>query len=338
MPGRRLARPGRPQRRRQVDAGRRADRPHRARCRPDPLRRRGCAGARRPAGLARAGRLRLPALDRDPDADGRGEPVPQRPADAAAAGSAGGALRRAGRARARRTGASRSTSSMRCRATSRSSSARSSRSRARCSRARASSSSTSRPPQLEGARGRRACSTASRGCRQQRRHLPLHLASPRGDLRDLPQRDGAARRRAWSPSAARRRCRRTAWSRRWSASGAPRRRRRGRSRAAARSSGAVAAGGAATCASATRFRAMSPSRRGAASASGLPGSPARARSEIGDAIAGLLAPALPARSRVDGTALPAGDVAGARGARRRLRAARPPRHAASSRSSRSPRT
>ena len=144
-PGRRFAGAGRPQRRRQVDAGRRADRAAGARCRPGPPRRRGRARPRRPPGLARAGRLRLSEVDRDPDPHGRREPVPQRASDlrrrldrlagAAPAGASG----------CSRTGASRSTSNSTPSA-SRSSSARSSRSRARSCRAPASSSWTSRPP------------------------------------------------------------------------------------------------------------------------------------------------------------------------------------------------
>ena len=53
-----------------------------ARCRPGPPRRRGRAQPRRPPpAMARAGRLRLSEIDRDPDAHGRREPVPQRASD-----------------------------------------------------------------------------------------------------------------------------------------------------------------------------------------------------------------------------------------------------------------
>ncbi len=50
-----------------------------------------------------------------------------------------------------------------------------------------------------------------------RRHLPLHLAPSRGDLRGLPQRHRAARRQGGRQRAARRRCPRSAWSPPWSA-------------------------------------------------------------------------------------------------------------------------
>ena len=64
---------------------------------------------------------------------------------------------------------------------------------------RASSSSTSRPHSSRPARSRGSSST-SPGCRRAGVTLPLHLAPPGGDLRDLPDRDGAARRRGSSPT------------------------------------------------------------------------------------------------------------------------------------------
>ena len=185
-PGRRFAGAGRPKRRRQIDAGRRADR-HAWRPTPGSVR----FGGEDAPGLAERQKWRervacvyqkstvIPTLTVAENLLLNAQPT------GGSAGSAGRALRREARARAGRRGASSSTSS-RTRASSRSSSGRSSRSRGRCVQGTRFIILDEPTAELEGARGARGCSSASPHLQSDRRHVPLHLALPGGDLRDLP--------------------------------------------------------------------------------------------------------------------------------------------------------
>ena len=135
------------------------------------------------------------------------------------AGSAGARLRREAERVLAELGPGDSTSSQECRAAhGRAAADRRDRAGA-ASRARASSSSTSRRRNSRRARCARLFERIVSPAGG-RRHVPLHLAPPRGDLRGLPQRDGAARRaRSWP----RRRwptCRRSGWSPPWWATSA----------------------------------------------------------------------------------------------------------------------
>ena len=205
-------RPGRPQRRRQVDArvdpDRAAARPTRARCASTASRR---PPLGRPGRLARARRLRLPALHDHPDAHrsprtcsstGRTE----RPADplAAAAPAGRGAARRVRRGRRPR----------RPRRGPRASSSGSwSRSRGRCRSAPGSSSSTSRPPSSTRPAIERLFARL-RALSATGRDDAVHLPPPAGGVRGLRHRHRVARRAAHPDRARRRPSTTTHWSRR----------------------------------------------------------------------------------------------------------------------------
>ena len=185
-----VPRPGRPQRRREVDPRLDPVRPPRAGRGHGAVRRRARAPRRRHRALARVDRHGLPALDDRAGPVGRRERLPRQHA---AGWSAGGSCA-AGRATSCASGGSTSPPETPCRELSveQLQIVEIARALARGRQVRAARRAHRGP----GAPGRPAAVRAGPAAHRGRRGRPVHLAPPGRGLRDLPGRRRAARRRA----------------------------------------------------------------------------------------------------------------------------------------------